>query len=139
MISNENLMLSKLLLMITTAHAVFQIMIRKITKMFLQHFGLKHAPLGKNSPSLWQDGNLIALQERFTNLLHSPGIGVLTGEPGVGKTVALHHCAKSLNPHQHQIFYIAETNFTSFDIYRQLALTLGLVPASRYAQVWRDI
>ena len=107
--------------------------------MFLQHFGLKHAPLGKNSPSLWQDGNLVALQERFTNLLHSPGIGMLTGEPGVGKTVALHHIAKSLNPHQHQIFYVAETNFTSFDIYRQLALTLGLVPASRYAQLWRDI
>jgi MSHA biogenesis protein MshM len=96
--------------------------------MFLQHFGLKHAPLGKNSPSLWQDGNLVALQERFTNLLHSPGIGILTGEPGVGKTVALHHIAKSLNPHhirdrvEHKrslpIFIIDEAHNLPVDFFR---------------------
>lgn len=107
--------------------------------MFLQNFGLKHIPLGKNTPSLWQDGNLTVLQERFTHLLHSPGIGVLTGEPGVGKTAALHHLTKSLNPHQYTVFYCSETNFSSFDIYRQLAVQLGLVPTSRYGQLWRDI
>ena len=46
--------------------------------MYLQHFGLRHAPLGKDSPDLWDDGLLAPLQERFAWLLQSPGIGLLT-------------------------------------------------------------
>src|SRR3546814_11179795 len=52
----------------------------------LQHFGLRHPPLGKDGVELWDDGGLGHLGERFNWLLQSPGIGLLTGEPGVGKT-----------------------------------------------------
>lgn len=107
--------------------------------MYKQHFGLKHTPLGKNSPSLWSNDSLTILKERFIGLLHSPGVGLLTSEPGVGKTAALRHITQELNPHQYQVFYLAETQFTSFDIYRQIALNMGLVPATRFAQLWRDI
>jgi type II secretory pathway predicted ATPase ExeA len=106
--------------------------------MFQQHFGLKHVPLGKNS-AFWVSNNVNTLKERFMNLLHSPGIGLLTGEPGVGKTAALRHIIKELNPHQYPLFYMSETQFTSFDIYRQIAFNLGIVPHHRFAQLWRDI
>ena len=106
--------------------------------MFQQHFGLKHIPFGKNSPFCVND-NFMALKESFINLLHSPGIGLLTGEPGIGKTAALRHIIKELNPHQFPVFYLSETQFTSFDIYRQIALNLGLVPHYRFAHLWRDI
>lgn len=107
--------------------------------MYQQHFGLTHIPLGKNSPSLWPNDDLIRLKERFCNLLHTPGIGLLTGEPGVGKTAALKHITQEMNPHQYQVYYLAETQFTSFDIYRQLAILLGLIPHHHFAQLWRDI
>jgi MSHA biogenesis protein MshM len=107
--------------------------------MIQQHFGLKHLPLAKSNPSLWTDHAFIQLKEHFTQLLHTPGIGVLTGEPGVGKSAALRHIARELNPHQYHVFYLAETQFTSFDIYRQIAYAFTLVPAHNYAQVWRDI
>ncbi len=107
--------------------------------MYQQHFGLKHTPLGKNSPSLWVSDNLSILKERFISLLHSPGVGLLTGEPGVGKTAALRHITKELNPHQYQVFYLAETQFTSCDIYRQFALNFGLGASPRFAQLLRDI
>lgn len=107
--------------------------------MYQQHFGLKHAPLGKSNPSLWMNDSLELLKGRFTNLLHSPGIGLLTGEPGIGKTAALRYLTTALNPHQYQIFYLSETQFTSFDIYRQLAFKLGIVPPHRYSQLWREI
>ena len=107
--------------------------------MYQQYFGLKNIPFGKNNSSLWMHGDLISLQESFTTSLNYPGIGLLTGEPGVGKTAALLNITKTLNPHQYLIIYIAETQFTCFDIYRQLALQLGLVPAHRFAQLWRDI
>lgn len=107
--------------------------------MLQQHFGLKHIPFGKNSPTLWPQQNINTLKERFVSLLHSPGIGLLTGEPGVGKTAALKHITKEINPHQYQVYYLAETQFTSCDVYRQLAIQLGLVPPHRFAQLWRDI
>ena len=107
--------------------------------MYLQHFGLHHAPLGKDSPDLWDDGLLAPLKERFAWLLQSPGIGLLTGEPGVGKTAALRQLTQPLNPHRFQVIYQAETDFGRIDLYRGLARALGLEPSYRRAQLWRDI
>ncbi|MCP4289315.1 MAG: AAA family ATPase, partial [Gammaproteobacteria bacterium] len=39
--------------------------------MVLQHFGLKHYPLGKTHTELWDDGLLDRLNQRFTWLLES--------------------------------------------------------------------
>jgi hypothetical protein len=61
--------------------------------MYREHFGLRHTPLGKDTAQLWDDGALERLRERFQWLLHSPGVGLLTGEAGVGKTAALRHLA----------------------------------------------
>ena len=58
-------------------------------EMDLQHFGLRHPPLSQQLTELWDDGALVQLSQRFNWLLQSPGIGLLTGEPGVGKTP---HC-----------------------------------------------
>jgi type II secretory pathway predicted ATPase ExeA len=107
--------------------------------MYLQHFGMRHAPLGKDSAELWDDGALAHLKERFNWLLQSPGIGLLTGEPGVGKTAALRSLTNGLNPHRYQVLYQAETDFGRFDIYRGLARALGVEPSYRRAQLWRDI
>ena len=107
--------------------------------MYQQHFGLKHAPLGKQIPELWDDGALSTLQDRFQWLLESPGVGLLTGPAGVGKTAALRQLTQDLNPHRYQVIYLAETDFGRLDLYRGLALALSLEPAYRRAQLWRDI
>lgn len=107
--------------------------------MFRRHFGLTHCPLGKQTQTLWDDGVLETLNHRFNWLLESPGIGLLTGEPGVGKTAWIRQLTKTLNPHRYQVIYLAETDFGRLDIYRQLAIELGLEPAYRRAQLWRQI
>jgi MSHA biogenesis protein MshM len=107
--------------------------------MVLQHFGLKHSPLGKEHTELWDDGFLERLNARFTWLLDSPGVGLLTGEAGVGKTAALRQLTRALNPHRYQVVYLAETDFGRLDLYRSLALALGLEPVHRRAALWRDI
>ncbi len=107
--------------------------------MYQQHFGLTHEPLGKQTPELWDDGTFATLQNRFQWLLDSPGVGLLTGEAGVGKTATLRQLTKALNPHRYQVIYLAETDFGRLDIYRGLALALGVEPAYRRAQLWRDI
>lgn len=107
--------------------------------MYLQHFGLRHPPLGKETAELWDDGAMAQLAERFNWLLQSPGIGLITGEPGVGKTAALRNLTRALNPHRYQLIYQAETDFGRTDIYRGLARALDIEPAYRRAQLWRDI
>ncbi len=107
--------------------------------MYLQHFGLRHAPLGKELTEPWDDGALALLAERFAWLLQSPGLGLITGEPGVGKTAALRHITRSLNPHRYQVLYQADTDFGRVDIYRSLARALGVEPSYRRAYLWRDI
>jgi MSHA biogenesis protein MshM len=107
--------------------------------MYRQHFGLTEPPLGKQTRELFDDGQLSRLKERFAWLLDNPGIGLLTGPAGVGKTAALRHITADLNPHRFRVIYSAETDFTRFDLYRNLALALGLEPAFRRAQLWRDI
>jgi MSHA biogenesis protein MshM len=107
--------------------------------MYQHPFGLKYSPLGKETSALWDDGTLEQLAQRFQWLLDSPGVGLLTGEAGVGKTVALRHLARALNPHRYQVVYRAETDFGRLDLYRHLALALGLEPVHRRAALWRDI
>jgi MSHA biogenesis protein MshM len=106
--------------------------------MVLQHFGLTHYPLGKAHTELWDDGVLARLGERFTRLLHTPGVGLLTGEAGVGKTAALRQLTQALNPHRYQVIYLAETDFGRLDLDRSLAPALGLEPAYRRPALWRQ-
>jgi type II secretory pathway predicted ATPase ExeA len=107
--------------------------------MYQSSFGLTHAPLGKEVKQLWDNGQIEGLKQQFNWLLQSPGIGLLTAEPGLGKTSALRHITSGLNPHQHAVFYIAETDFGRLDFYRQMAILFGLTPSYRRAQLWRDI
>ena len=107
--------------------------------MYRQHFGLSRDIFTCGADALWDDGHLTILQERFQWLLDSPGIGLLTGESGIGKTAALRQLTNKLNPHRYQVIYTADTDLSRLDFYRQMALELGLEPAYHRAQLWRDI
>lgn len=108
--------------------------------MYLQHFGLKHAPLGKQCKILWNDdGQLKHVQEKFQWLLDNPGIGILTSDPGLGKTAMFRHITQSLNPHQYQVVYVAETDFSRLEFYRQIACAFGLEPRYRRTQQWKEL
>ena len=105
-----------------------------------QIFGLTHVPLSKNVKTLWDDGQQFAhFSRQFQWLLDSPGIGLFTGDPGVGKTAALRHVTQGMNPHRYQLIYMPDTNFSRVDLYRHLAFALGLEVSYRRAQLWKDI
>lgn len=107
--------------------------------MYKAFFGLTHAPLGKECHVLWDNGQLAQFSQQFNWLLQSPGVGLLTAEPGLGKTALLRHATQNLNPHQYAVYYIADTDFGRLDFYRELAVVLGVQSSYRRAQLWRDI
>lgn len=107
--------------------------------MYLKFFGLKHDPLGKECPQLWDSGQITNFEKQFKWLLQSPGVGLLTSDPGLGKTAMLRHVTKMLNPHQYLVYYISETDFRRLEFYRHLAVLMGLPPSARRSQLWYDI
>ena len=107
--------------------------------MYLQHFGLTHAPLGKDCKALCDSQSLANFEKQFRWLLTSPGLGLSTAEPGLGKTAALRKMTRDLNPHQYLVHYIAETDFGRLDFYRQMAHSFGLHPSYRRMDLWRNI
>ena len=107
--------------------------------MYRQHFGLKHAPFGKECAELWNTKSHEDLSRQFQWLLKSPGLGLLTADPGIGKTAALRQLTSNLNPHQYLVKYIADTDFGRLDFYRHLATLFNLHASYRRSQLWKDI
>lgn len=106
---------------------------------YLQHFGLKHDPLGKNIRQIVHSTQQSQLTQKLNFLLQTKGIGIITGDAGTGKTTALREWANSLNPMTHHVIYQSDNHFKSFDIYSQLGDQLGLDKYARYSTLWRAL
>lgn len=107
--------------------------------MYRQHFGLTHAPLGKECKMLWGNKQLNDIEQQFKWLLNTPGMGMMTAEPGLGKTAAVRQLTRDLNPHRYLVRYLAETDFGRLEFYRKLAKDFGLEPSYRRMDLWRNI
>lgn len=106
---------------------------------YLQHFGLKHDPLGKGIKAAIPSTQQEQLTQKLNWLLQTKGVGVITGEAGTGKTTALREWTQALNPMTHQVMYQSDNHFRAFDIYSQLADQLGLEKFARYSTLWRAL
>lgn len=79
------------------------------------------------------------LRRAFRQLLEDPGLGVLTAEPGVGKTAALRNLCAELPRPDHLVIYLCDTTVAPLDLYRSLAGELGVKPSHRRGQLWEDL
>jgi type II secretory pathway predicted ATPase ExeA len=110
--------------------------------MYRQRFGLTGHPLPKNAQgkTFWdQAPQYQRLARFFRQLVDDPGLAVLTGEPGVGKTAAMRNLCAQLPRPDHQVLYLCDTTVSPLDLYRTLAIELGVRPSHRRAQLWADI
>ncbi len=81
----------------------------------------------------------VRLRRAFRQLVEDPGLGVLTAEPGVGKTAALRNLCAELPRPDHLVMYLCDTTVSPLDLYRSLADELGVRPSHRRGQLWADL
>lgn len=110
--------------------------------MYRQRFGLTALPFPKNARDkvfFREHEGYKRLERSFQMLCEEPGLGLLTAEPGVGKTASIRSLALALPRPQFRVIYLADTAIGPADVYRALAFELGLKPAFRRAALWRDL
>jgi type II secretory pathway predicted ATPase ExeA len=94
------------------------------------HFGLARTPFGKS----------IAARDLFARQAHAEAVarisfcvvesalGVVTGDVGAGKTVAVRAAVAALDPTRHQVIYIANPAFGTRGLYVTIVRSLGAQP-----------
>lgn len=110
--------------------------------MYRKRFGFTGHPLPKDARASTFCTQLPGYQRlvaAFTQLLDDRGLAVLTGDAGVGKTAAIRNLCHPLPSPDHRVLYLCDTAVSPLDLYRTLALELGVTPSHRRAQLWTDI
>jgi type II secretory pathway predicted ATPase ExeA len=104
---------------------------------WVSHFGFSATPFSKT----------IAASDLFTRPSHEEAVarvrscvaesllGVIVGEVGVGKTVALRAAVHGLDPTGHQVIYVANPAFGTRGLYVTIVRALGAAPRFFKAEV----
>ena len=89
-------------------------------------YGLEFNPFLKNSKEIFvSTDESKEVLFRLDYLAKTKGFGLLTGNPGRGKTTAVRYWAQTLNPSQYKVVYTCFSTFSPNDFYRNLATELG--------------
>lgn len=109
--------------------------------MYDAYFGFHRRPFGREVPTeqLFAAPGLDELHTRLRYLVETQGIGLVTGEPGSGKSTALRKLRDGLHPDQVRTLYVHDTSVGVIDFCRQVALELGLHPPYSRALLFRAI
>lgn len=96
------------------------------------YYGMEYNPFIKNTNDvIIETSETKEVFYRLNYLKETKGFGLLTGQPGRGKTTAIRAWAATLNPSLYKVVYISLSTTTVLDFYRQLVAGLGAEPAFR--------
>lgn len=109
--------------------------------MYRPFYGFARAPFERDLPAdqLFRAPTLDELHTRLCYLAETRATGLVYSEPGCGKTTALRRFKDALHPDQVRVVYLHDTTVNAGDLYRQLALELGIEPHWSRAMTFRAI
>lgn len=105
-------------------------------------FALTHYPLPKSAQGKTfydKSAGYARLRRALRQTLEDRTVGVLSGDPGVGKTSAIRNLIAELPRPDHQVLYLCNTSGSPLDLYRAIAGEIGVRPSHRRGQLWADI
>ncbi len=109
--------------------------------MYRKHFGLARHPFAKDlaPEDLFASAAATELEVRLRHLLDLRGIGLVTGEPGSGKTTICRKVAASLHSGLYRVLYVPLSTGNVTDMYKSIAWELGLATERSRAALYRVI
>lgn len=109
--------------------------------MYETYFGMKLNPFKKDIDikNTFHFADFKECQNRLKYLLNNKGIGIFTGTSGKGKTYSVKYFVKNLNPNLYKIIYISLSTVTVMDFYRSFCIGLGIEPASKKIEMFKQI
>jgi type II secretory pathway predicted ATPase ExeA len=114
-------------------------------KDLVAHFGLKRFPFDKGirTQEVVDTAPIRECAARLDFMKRRGGIMLLTGDPGVGKTLALRRFADSLNENLFRPLYTPLSTLNRVDLLRHINDRLGLphraTKSAMYAQIQREL
>lgn len=111
----------------------------------LAWFGLKHMPFDKNikSKNAFHTEPFKEATARMDYIKQRGGILLLTGDPGVGKTLALRNYVENLNENLFKAYYTPLSTLSRTDLLAHLNRLLGLphriAKSAVYAQIQKSL
>ncbi len=103
--------------------------------MYQSYYGMSCNPFLKevDVKNPYQSNDYIELINRFKYLTEIKGIGVFTGNPGLGKTYTIRSYATSLNQDLYKVVYISATkDMTIFDFFKEIGSAFNIDVGSCY-------
>lgn len=103
---------------------------------------MTHNPFEKGSENIkeyYETQDFKQALSRLEYLKTVRGIGLFTGNSGMGKTYSLRHFTTMLNPSLYKIIYLPISTLTVLDFYKALAYGLGIEPAFKKIDIFRQI
>lgn len=109
--------------------------------MFRQFYNMGLNPFAKglSCSDAYSTTDLRQVHARLDHLSKTGGIGLITADPGMGKTFSVRTWAEKLNPNTTKLVYVCMTALTNSEFYRQLAAGFGLSASFRKCDLFRDI
>ena len=104
---------------------------------WVTHFGLHRTPFGKRiaAKDLFSRDAHAEAVARISFCVMESALGVITGDVGVGKTVAVRAAVAGLDPTRHQVIYVANPAFGTRGLYVTIVRALGAEPRFHKAEV----
>ncbi len=109
--------------------------------MYLKHFGLTRFPFDKDlaADELFVSSAMRELATRLGHLVEMSGIGLVTGDPGSGKSCAARVMAARLHSGLYKVFYVPHATGNPMDLYKSIAWEMGLGVERSRAALYRQI
>ena len=107
---------------------------------YIAQFGMTYNPFIKGLSDVKVELNEYKqLLYRLKHLESTKGIGVITGEPGLGKTTAVRYWTHTLNKNSYKIIYIPHSTISVSEFYKLIADELGLEVFSSKRKNFKNI
>lgn len=109
--------------------------------MYLSYYGLEFNPFDKEVDIKYsfETNDLKILNNRLEFIKDHRGIGLITGNPGLGKTYSIRKFVNSLNTNLYKVIYICMSTLTVYEFYKQLCYELDIEPPFKKIDMFKTI